>query len=88
MAEKPSYEDLEQRVKELETEVLKLSQVKQAAGQTEENINSLAGDLRDGFFTTDTEGTITYVNKAFREIFGYETQQEALGKHFTEFIPP
>jgi PAS domain S-box-containing protein len=88
MAEKPSYEDLEQRVQELEKEVFDLRHAKQAAGQTEENINSLVGDLRDGFFTADTEGTITYVNKAFCEIFGYETQQEVLGKHFSENIPP
>jgi len=88
MAEKPSYEDLEQRVQELEKEVFDLRHAKQAPGQTEDNINSLVGDLRDGFFTADTEGTITYVNKAFCEIFGYETQQEVLGKHFSEYIPP
>ena len=88
MAEKPSYEYLEQRVRELEKEVLDLRHAKQASGETDENVYSFLDELRDGFFVTDSRGIITYVNKTLGDIFDYENPREEAGKHFTEFLSP
>jgi PAS domain S-box-containing protein len=88
MAEKPSYEDLEQKVQELQNEVLGLRQVKQALGGSAENIHSFLDELRDGFFVSDSKGAITYLNKALGDIFGYDNPQEAVGKHFSEHLSP
>jgi PAS domain S-box-containing protein len=88
MADKPSYEDLEQRVQELENEILQLRQVKNAVGGAEENIYSFLDELRDGFFVSDNKGFITYANKALTNSFGYENPQEAVGKHFSEHLSP
>ncbi len=88
MTEKPSYEELEQRVQELEAEVLEFRHAKQSLGGTADNVYSFLEELRDGFFVTDSRGTITYVNKALGEISGYENPQEEVGKHFSEFLSP
>jgi PAS domain S-box-containing protein len=85
---KPSYEDLEQRVQELENQVRDLKRVKQSLGGTEWDISRLLNELRDGFFLTDTKGTIIYINKTLGDIFGYENPEEVIGEHFHIFLPP
>ena len=50
MAEKPSYEDLEQRVQELEKEVFELKQVRQALGGSAENIYSFLAPNGDPWY--------------------------------------
>ncbi len=37
---------------------------------------------------TDLEGTITYVNRAFLDAWGYEHEDEVVGRMNTEFAPP
>ena len=83
----PGYEDLEQRVHELENEVRDLKLVRQALIGTSMDIYGFLDELRDGFFVTNSKGIITFVNKALVEIFGYENAQESVGKHFSSYLP-
>jgi PAS domain S-box-containing protein len=84
---KPTYEDLEQRVQELEDEVRDLKLLAHALGGTGGDIYSFLDELRDGFFVTDIKGTVTHVNKALSEMFGYERPVDAVGNHFSEYLP-
>ena len=84
---KPTYEDLEQRVQELEDEVRDLKLLTNALGGTGGDIYSFLDELRDGFFVTDIKGTVTHVNKALSEMFGYESPVDAVGNHFSEYLP-
>ena len=84
---KPSYEDLERRVQELENEVQDLKLVKQALGGTGGNVDSFLDELKDGFFVTDINGKVIHVNKALSEMFGYESPGDAVGNHFSEYLP-
>jgi PAS domain S-box-containing protein len=87
MAKKPTYKELEQRIKALEKEAVERGQVEQALRKTDGDIYSLLNDLRDGFFITDSKGTITFVNKALGEMGGYENPEEMIGTHFLEYLP-
>ncbi len=75
MAKKPTYEELEKRVKELEKEAVK-------AKQAEERISFLGEILESSplsVIATDRNAKIMYVNPATEKLFGYR-KQELLGK--------
>jgi PAS domain S-box-containing protein len=87
MAKKPTYKELEQRIKALEKEAVELRQSEQALRKTDGDMYSLLNELRDGFFITNSKGTITFVNKALGDMGGYENPEEIIGKHFLEYLP-
>ncbi len=71
MANKPTYEQLEQKVKELEKEVDKRRHAEEALRKSEERFRELAELLPETIFEMNAEGTLTFVNrKAFNQ-FGY-----------------
>jgi len=80
MAEKPTYEELEQRVKDLEKEVLSHKQVDKEIAK----FKAISDRAKYGFAITDMKGNITYVNKYLAKIHGYETN-ELFGKNLTVF---
>ena len=93
MVKKPTYEELEQRVKELEKEtferkreeeVLKEKQLKLRVSERE--LNSILNHSPDIIYRLDPEGTITYVNEAVKE-YGY-SKEDLIGKNILEFIHP
>ena len=70
MSKKPSYEELEQRVGDLEVESAKGKRAEEALRQTEERYRSLVEDSFDGIFIQ--EGSkIIYVNQRLNEMLGY-----------------
>jgi PAS domain S-box-containing protein len=75
MARKPTYEELEQRVKELEKEAVQYKQTKDALRLFSHSVDSSI----DGIAMANTEGRITYVNETFAKMFGY-SRQELTGK--------
>lgn len=42
----------------------------------------------DGFVIADLEGRLTYASSRILEMFGYESQEELLGRFVMEFVPP
>jgi len=71
MARKPTYEELEQRVKELEKEAAQYKQAKDVLRLFSHTVDSSI----DGIAMGNTEGRITYVNKTFAKMFGYSREE-------------
>jgi two-component system cell cycle sensor histidine kinase/response regulator CckA len=77
MGKKPSYEELEKRVKELENKSLK---------QSEEKYRIILEANPDPVVAYDMEGKVTYFNMAFTNVFGW-TLEECFGKSMDVFVP-
>ena len=70
MAEKPTYEALEKRIKELEKEDAEHTQAKEALKESEQKYRHLTESLLDTVYEFDLEGRFTYVNEAGTRMFG------------------
>jgi len=86
MDRKPTYEELKQRVRELEEDVSDLSQFKEALTQ-EDLFHTLVESTSDIVFVVDRKGMFTYVNPTFERVTGY-TSPELTGRPFTCVIAP
>jgi len=75
MAEKPTYKELEQRIKELEKEAAEHKQAKEALKKSEQKYQHLTESLLDTVYEFDREGRFTYVNEAGTHMFGYSKQE-------------
>ncbi len=83
MTRKPPYEELEQRVKELENEAYTLKQEDEALKESEEKYRSLLDDVIDssdaGLFILDSDFIVVWVNQALERYFGLK-REEIVGK--------
>jgi len=75
MAEKPTYKELEQRIKELEKEAAEHKQAKEVLKETEQKYQHLTESLLDTVYEFDRKGRFTYVNEAGTHMFGYSKQE-------------
>ena len=88
MAKKPTYEELEQRVKELEKEACKREQAEDALRESEQRFKELAELLPVSVFELDVDGNFTYSNRCGFEMFGYTREDFAKGMNALQmFIP-
>ncbi len=87
MAKKPTYEELEQRVSDLEKETAKLNPAQEALKASEERYRRLVENLEDTFviFTHTPDGEFTYVGPSMETIFGIAPEQ-ATGRRWQEVI--
>ena len=86
MAKRPSYEELEQRVRDLEVESAKGKRAEEALRQTEERYRSLVEDSFDGIFIQ--EGSkIIYVNQRLNEMLGYREGELEGQDHWIDYHP-
>ena len=80
MAKKPTYEELEQRVKELEKEVAKRKQAEDAPRESEEKYKTLTltNNLNVGVYRVSpgTKRRFLEANPAYLRIYGYESREE------------
>ena len=82
MSEKPTYEELEKRLKDLDKESI-------ARKRTEEELSVVYDALNssvNGVIITSLEGIIKYVNPAFLKIFKYKDKSEVLGKNAVDLF--
>jgi len=86
MATKPTYEELEQRIRVLEVESAKGKQVENALRESEEKYRLLVESAGEGIVLTQ-EGTFRYVNPRALEFMGY-SQEEIIAQSMSHFVHP
>ncbi len=87
MSNKPTYEKLEQRVKELESELKNKRYIEKELRESEEKFRLLYERIPIGYQSLDSSGNFLEVNDAWLKILGY-TKEEVLGKNFGDFLHP
>ena len=86
MSEKPTYEELEQRIKELKQEADSHKLVEEALRESETHYRTLAQYSQSGIYI-HIGGLVKFVNNSFAEILGY-TPEEIVGRQYWEFVHP
>jgi two-component system, cell cycle sensor histidine kinase and response regulator CckA len=69
MDKKPSHEELEKRIKELENKSLKQSSLEQALRESEELLKATIEATADGILVVDENGEVLHANKRFAQIW-------------------
>ena len=85
MANKPTYEGLEQRVKELEQAEFEWKQAEIGLRESEGKYHTYIEQANDGISVVHN-GKLTFVNSRLAEIMGFKVD-ELEGKDFLQFIP-
>jgi PAS domain S-box-containing protein len=80
MDDNPTYNELEQKVKESENEVAKRKELKKHW----QILSSAIDGSSEGMAIIDLDGNLHYLNSAFAEVHGYSVN-DLLGKHFSIF---
>jgi two-component system, cell cycle sensor histidine kinase and response regulator CckA len=75
VTKKPTYEELEKRIKELEQEVTKRKQAEEDPRESEERFRLAFENANDGVCLVDTDGNLVIVNNRMCEIFGYSKKE-------------
>jgi len=85
MAKKPTYEELEQKVRDLQKEATKHRKVEGALRKTTRRLGILIDFVPYPIEILTVDGRVYYLNHAFTEMFGW-TLEELEGK-FIPFVP-
>jgi two-component system cell cycle sensor histidine kinase/response regulator CckA len=85
MGTKPTYEELERRVEELEKEAVARQQAEEALRKSAEEFRSFMDSVTDFFAVTDKDENLIYVNKSMADTLGY-SEEEMTGMHISEVI--
>jgi PAS domain S-box-containing protein len=86
MPKKPTYKELEQRVKKLEKEAIGCKQVEEELRRSEEKYKTLTTSSLTGIFIHQ-DGRFVFVNDRFATMHGYTTE-ELLGMEYKALIHP
>ena len=81
MDNKQTYEELEQRVKELEIANDKLKQTEESETQNRQIVET----MQEALGVTDSNYVLTHVNEKFCRLLEY-SPDEMVGHHLSEFI--
>lgn len=87
MATKPTYEELEQRVRELEAKTVERKRAEQALRESQKRYKELWDDAPVAYHMLDAEGIIKHVNQTETDMLGY-SRDEMVGKSIFEFVLP
>ena len=85
MAGKPTYEELELRIKEVEKESAECRLALEALRESEERYRNLYDEAPMGYMEYDTEGRITKINRRELRMIGYSAE-EMLGLPVWDFL--
>jgi len=84
---RPTYEELEKRVKELEEDEAKWKKEKELLQESKEKYKSFVEGTDAGVAISDIKGKLFYLNDTICKMLGYK-KKEAIGKSFSQFIHP
>lgn len=87
MSELPTFEKLQQRVKELEKEHFRLKKEAEKLREREEKYRSFFLDAPLPYLCLDENGLILEVNSPWLKTFGYQ-RREVVGKCLADFLHP
>jgi PAS domain S-box-containing protein len=87
MAKKPTYEELEQTVKQLEKEAVRRERAEEALRESQARYRQLWDDAPVAYHTLDVRGMILHVNQTEAAMLGY-TKEEMVGKSIFDFVLP
>ena len=87
MDQKPTYEELEKRVQELESAESERKRVSKALQDSETRLRLLYERAPLGYQSLDENGCFIEVNKAWLDTLGY-SREEVIGKSFGDFLHP
>lgn len=85
MPEKPNYEELEERVKELEQIQADYKQTEDALRKSVERYRLLIEHQNDLMVEVDPEGRFLFVSPSYCKTFG-KTEEELLGQRFMPMV--
>jgi len=75
----------DKKIKQLETEIIRLKKIEQELKTSEERYEKLFEGAEDGIYTLDLKGRFTSGNRKAEEICGYK-KEELIGKHFLALL--
>jgi len=78
MPEKPTYEELEQRVKELEKCAIKYESIEEALRENERLLSDVFNSIQDGNSVLNTDLTISRVNDVMKNWNGWDIKLRRL----------
>jgi len=85
MGKKPTYEELERRVKWLEKEADKPKETDGALYKSKEKYKNIFSGIEEGFYEVDLAGNLTFFNDSLCKIYGY-TRDELMGMNNREYM--
>jgi PAS domain S-box-containing protein len=82
MGEKPSYEELELRIKELEKEAAKCRKMEEALRASESRYKKIYDNAQVGLYRSRLkDGKMVMANHRMAEMFGYKSAEECVAKY-------
>ena len=78
MTQKPTHEELEQRVKELEKEAIERNRVETAIREKENFLKIVFNAIQDGISVRDQEFNLTLVNQWMEKKYASQMQKASL----------
>ncbi len=87
MTRKPTYEELEQRIREFEKESAKRRQAEEELRKSEEKYRSVLENMEEGYWEVDLLGNFTFFNDSLCNFFGY-SRNELLGMNNRKYTTP
>jgi len=75
MTKKPTYKELQQRIKDLENKAVRHKRARESSKESEQKYRNLIESLLDTIYEFDRDGRFTYVNKTGTRMFGYSKEE-------------
>jgi PAS domain S-box-containing protein len=85
MTDKPTYEELERRVKALEKEAGKRKKTDGVFYQSKEKYQNILSSIEEGYYEVDLVGNLTLFNDSLCKIYGY-ARDELMGMNNRDYM--
>lgn len=87
MTAKPTYEELEERIRQLGKEAVELKKREERLLRSRKQYRQLLENLDEILYTLDLNARVTYISPNCRRVTGY-SRKEVVGRPYTDFVHP